>query len=332
MKKHFSGLSPRAFQHPLDRAALSALERVPGLDWVIRQFLSAIGERRLRIFYLASAVRVGENQCADVFSAYTEACAILDIKEDNRPELFIAQNPNLNAMAVGVDKPFIVINSSIIELLDRDELQCVLAHELGHVLCGHALYTTMLTMLLNTWSMFIGIPGGYLVIRAIMLALLEWSRKSELSSDRAGLLVAQDPQVSYRVEMKLAAGKIGADMNIDAFLQQAQEYEEYGDLGDGVLKLANLLHTTHLFPVLRVAEQKKWVDTGDYLEILKGNYTRRGESSPNSWIENIKASASEYKENMNTSSDPFLSSLRDVGGGAAHTAQQVMEMLKKAME
>jgi Zn-dependent protease with chaperone function len=325
-KRNFPGLSPRAFEHPLDRAALAALQKVKGFDWLVRKFLSAIGERRMRLFFLASAVRVNARQMPKVKRLYDQACRRLDI--DEPPELFVAQTFVVNAAAIGVDKPIIVITSPLCELLDDDELRCVLGHELGHVLCGHALYTTVLILLLKVWYFLLGVPGGAYAAVAILMALLEWSRKAELSSDRAGLLVSQNLDVSHRVDMKLAGGKDTSQMSVSEFKKQAEEYQAGGDLLDGVLKLVLIMRQSHPFPVLRVAELQKWVDSGDYQKILDGAYERRGQEPRSSWVDNVKATAASYKESWDNSKDPVVSTLRDLGGGAASAAGELFEAFK----
>ncbi|MEL6341006.1 MAG: M48 family metallopeptidase, partial [Myxococcota bacterium] len=246
-KIRFPRISSRAFEHSLDRTALQALRGVKGFDWVVRTFMNAVGERRLRLFFLGSAVRVTEGQYARLHALFEEACAVLDLEE--KPELFITNDFITNAAAIGVDKPFVILTSSLVDMMSDEEIQCVMGHELGHVLCGHALYTTLLMLLVRMWYLFVGVPGGLYAALAIRLALLEWSRKAEYSSDRAGLLVSQDLEVSHRVDMKLAGGRHADQMSVDEFEKQAQEYEAGGDLLDGVLKLMLVMNRTHPFPV-----------------------------------------------------------------------------------
>ena len=328
-RKRFPELSPHAFEHPLDRSALLALQKMPGLDWVIRKFLTTIGERRLRLLFLASSVRANDAQFARLRGLLEEASAILGMEET--PDLFVSQKFALNAAAIGVDRPFIVITSSLVEMMDDEELQCVLGHELGHILSGHSLYTTMLVVLLRMWHFFLGVPGGIYAVIAISLSLLEWRRKAELSADRAGLLVSQDPNISYRVDMKLAGGRRADEMDLDSFMAQAEEYEAGGDLLDGVLKLALIARETHPFPVLRVAELRKWVESGEYERILQGDYPRHSDDETDSWLESVKRTADAYRESFEDSQDPLVSTLRDLSGGAAATGAEVLEFIRRAM-
>ena len=124
------------------------------------------------------------------------------------PELFIWQNPIVNAMALGTDKPFIVITTGMVNLYDAEELRWVVGHELGHVLSGHTVYRTMLFHLINLARRIAWMPIGYLGLRAIVWGLEEWYRKSELSCDRAGLLAAQDVDAARRALMKLAGRRL----------------------------------------------------------------------------------------------------------------------------
>jgi len=314
-RTEFPGLSPRAYEHPADRAALVALRRVPGFDTVVRKLLGSIGDRSLRYAFLASAVRVDENQFPDIHASFLEACRVLDVSPI--PELYVAQTPIVNAGAVGVDRPFIVINSGTVSLMSPEELQFILGHELGHVLSGHVLYKTMLRLLLRMTTLALAIPLGGAALYGITTALLEWDRKSELSADRAGLLAVQDPALALRVNMKLAGGGRTEQMDVDAFIAQAEEYRGSGNVMDGVVKLLNLIGRTHPFPVLRLAELKKWAESGEYETILSGDYARRSNDEETSVYKELKASSQSYKEDIGGSSDPLVGLVRELGEGVA---------------
>lgn len=323
----FPNLSPRAYEHPADRATLVALRKVPGFQFVTRKLFGLVGDRSLRLAYLGSAVRVSERQFPKIHARYLEACRVLDITPP--PELFIAQTPIVNAGAVGVDRPFIVINSGSLLLLDDDELQFVLAHELGHVLSQHVLYKTMLRLLMRLTLVAMSVPLGGAALFAILAALMEWDRKSELSADRAGLLVAQDPQIAYRVHMKLAGGGQTDQMSVDEFLAQSEEYRSGGGVVDGVIKLLNLLGRTHPFPVLRLAELKAWVDSGAYEAILRGEYPRREEDGAASVVEEIAAGAESYTDDVARSPDPLVGFFRGIGQQAAGAGQSVAGFFRR---
>jgi Zn-dependent protease with chaperone function len=268
-----SGISPRAWEHPADRAALNALRAIPGVDEVIRKIYGFFGERGIRLLFQANAVRVGPTQFPKVHSAFTDVLATMDWQV--RPELFVTQSPFFNAGAYGMDKPFIVLNSAAVSALDDDELHTLLGHELGHVMSGHALYRTILFILITFGARALPFLAG-IALLPIQIALMEWYRKSELSSDRAGLLASQDPVSSMRMFMKMAGGGDVNQMDLNAFMVQAKEYEEGGDAVDAIAKILNTLFMTHPFHTLRAAELQRWVEGGDYDRILRGEYPRRG--------------------------------------------------------
>jgi Zn-dependent protease with chaperone function len=328
-KRRFPGISARTYQHPADRAALAAMRKVPGFDFVLRKMIGTVGERSLRLAFLASSVRVNERQFPDLWASYLEACEILDM---DPPPLFVAQTPFVNAGAIGVDEPFIVLNSGMLTLLDDAELQCVLGHELGHVQSDHVLYKTMVRLLLRLSIVAFSIPVGGMALYAITTALLEWDRKSELSADRAGLLVCQDVDVAMRVDMKLAGGGNTDQMNVDEFLLQAEEYRAGGTVVDSVLKLFRLLARTHPFPVLRLAELKKWTDAGEYDRILGGDYALREEDDGISVYDEVVESGSTYAEDVAGSPDPLFRLMRDIGTGLGAAATTVSGAAGNAAE
>jgi Zn-dependent protease with chaperone function len=272
-RKILTQIAPVTWEHPADRAALQTLRSVPGFDEVVKKIVGFFGERGFRLLFQADAVRVGPTQFARLNALYTDVLTSMDWPE--RPELFVSQTPFVNAGAYGMDHPFIVINSGALKLLDDDEMRVLLGHELGHVMSGHALYHTILVLIV-----FVGVNIlpflTSLVLAPIRFALLEWFRKSELSSDRAGLLAAQDTRASMRMFLKMAGGGDMKEMDLDAFLVQAKEYEETGGAVDRIFKILNTLDQSHPFNTLRAAELERWIAAGTYERVLGGEYTRRG--------------------------------------------------------
>jgi len=294
-------ISPRAWEHAADRAALNTLRAIPGFDEVVRKIYGFFGERGVRLLFQANAVRVGPTQFPRVHGAFSDVCATMDWEP--RPDLFVSQTPLVNAGAFGMDRPFIVLNSGALALLDDEELHAILGHELGHVMSGHALYRTILIIILEFGFRNLPFLAG-IALLPIQLALLEWYRKSELSSDRAGLLASQDPIASMRMFMKLAGGGKLEEMNLDAFMTQAKEYEEGGDAVDVIYKVLNTLGMTHPFHTLRAAELQRWIATGEYDRILRGEYPRRGtEDEKRPLADDIGEAGRYYAEQARTAVD-----------------------------
>ncbi|MEC3915279.1 M48 family metallopeptidase [Nocardia sp. CDC160] len=331
IRREFPGISTRAWEHPADRTALVGLRQLSGFDTLLRTLSGLLQERQHRLMYLATAVRVDERQFKNIHQLREDAVKILDAPRS--PEMFVLQHPSANSFTIGMDRPFIVLTTGLLDLLDPEELRFVVGHELGHALSGHAVYRTMLMHLMRLAANIGWMPVGGWALRAIVAALMEWSRKSELSGDRAGLLVGQDVEASVRVHMKLAGGSRVDQMSHAAFLEQADAYDRAGDLRDGVLKLLNLELQTHPFSVLRAAELRRWIASGDYDRMLDGQYPRREQDKEARLSEEIKHAARAYRENFEQSEDPLIRTVRNLGRDFGETVgtvgQEVSETLSK---
>ncbi|MFI7603380.1 M48 family metallopeptidase [Actinoplanes sp. NPDC049681] len=310
-----TGISSRAWEHPADRGALTALRELRGFDDVVKAFFGMWNERGFRLAYLAGSIRVDHRQYPRVYERFTEAAATLDVAE--LPELYVTQAPMIHGEAIGMDKPFIVITTAAVEKLDDDELRALLGHEIGHVRSGHAVYKTIM-MILTRWATNVSwIPIGAIALRAIIAAMYEWWRKAELSADRAGLLAGQDPAASTRLLMKLAGGGDLSQIDTAAFLEQAAEYQGGGDIRDSLHKIGMTAWSSHPVPVARAAELRRWIDSGEYARILTGEYDRRDSDGNASVTADVKAAASHYRETFQNSQDPLVTLARRVTGGAA---------------
>ncbi len=266
-------------------------------------------------------MRVSERQFSHLHDMLLDACYILDLEKV--PPMYVTQDPQPSAMCIGLDEPIIVVSTGLVELLDEEEMRAVIGHEVGHALSGHAVYRTILLFLTNLALKVAWIPLGNLAIMAIVTALREWFRKSELSADRAGLLVGQDVRASMRGLMKIAGGNHLHEMNVDAFLEQAEEYDSRGDLRDSVLKILNVLPRSHPFTTVRAAELKKWAESRDYQRIMDGHYPRRSEDGDTSVSDSFRESAASYASDVKGSRDPLMKLVTDLAGGAGDLGGRV---------
>jgi Zn-dependent protease with chaperone function len=306
-----TNIDSRSWEHPADRAALNALRRIPLFDEVLRKLFGMFGERQIRLAFLASAVRVSPTQHPRLHAMWLEVNRTLDAPGEY--PLYVTQDPTYNAAALGMDKPFVMVHSELVRDFTDAEIRFVLGHELGHVMSGHALYTTMLVLLKALAESNFSLLG--LAAYPILLGLLEWSRKAELSSDRAGLLAVQDPDPGLRTMLKFAGGSF-SDTNLAAFIEQAEEYRAQSELSDQVFKVLNLLWATHPFPVIRVAEIRAWFDSGAYERILGGDYHQRGEP------------AAPYREDVDAAARSYRESARETFGPAAGAARKVVDSFR----
>lgn len=271
------GISPRAYQHPADRAAAAALQRVPYLDDVVRKLIGLGYERALRVASLGASVRLGERQLPEVWALHRQAFHSLDVEPV--PDLYVTQFPIANAYTIGSERPIVLLNSALLDLLDADGRRAVLSHEAAHVHSDHVLYQTALLIILQLGTSRLPALAG-LPLLAIRLALLEWFRAAELSCDRAAALVTRDATAVCRSLMVLSAGAAADRLDLDAFIAQAADYEDPGSGVQALTKLVGDLNLTHPMPVRRVRALLDWVRGGEYDRIVGGDYLRRGQEPP----------------------------------------------------
>ena len=311
-------ISPRAYQHPADRAATAALAKIPYLDQVVRKLIALGYERALRAAALGSAVRLGQEQLPGIWVLHRQVFNTLDM--ERVPDLYLTQFPLANAFAIGTDKPIVVLNSELVRILDDEGQRVVLAHEAAHIKSDHVLYRQALAILLMLGSsMRIPLLAG-LPLLAIELALFEWLRAAELSCDRAAALVTRDPQAVCRAMMVIAAGEAAEDLNLDAFIAQGMEYSESGSGLERLTKLLQNLRLTHPMPVRRVRILLDWVREGEYDRMVRGDYMRRGEEPA-------------AREEADTAgvyyTDRVGEAIKAAGSSVAEVGQQLGDWLKR---
>ena len=274
------GLKADQFRHPLDLAATNSLKQLPGLDLLIRNLLGPVAEQFFYLENIASSILVGEQQLPQIHNLLIEACRVLDIEP---PQLYVRQNPVPNAytFAMRGKQPFIVMHTSLIELLTPEEIQAVIAHELGHLKCDHGVYLTLANIMVLAAGQ---LPLGGVITQGLQAQILEWVRCAEFTCDRAALLATQDPKTIMSVMMKLTGGSpsLASQLNLDAFIAQARAYDEVDktDMGQ-LLKQMQTTQLTHPVPVLRAREIDRWASSQSYQSLLKKQATGyNGETQP----------------------------------------------------
>src|SRR3954466_15621264 len=273
--KKFAHLDKDQYIHPADRRALAALRAIPGIDTALKKLLAVTGESAIRVIFTASAVKVTPTQCPDLYAKLQIACTTLGV---DMPDLFVQQNPVVNAFTGGVERPVIVLYSQLIERLNDEEVLAVVAHEVGHIHSEHVLYLTaarLLELLANAALAATAIAKIALELLSMTMrsALLAWARRAELSCDRAALLVTQDPHVIGRTMMKLAGGTYASKVDYEQFLVQARDFQKNYDEKALDRFWADIITAglSHPFPIWRVSEILKWIDSGEYQQLVGSN-------------------------------------------------------------
>ena len=274
--KKFADLNKHDYIHPADSKALAALKASPGIDSALKKLLAVTGESAIRVTFMASAIKVTPKQCPDLYAKLQIACTTLGV---DMPDLYVQQNPLVNAFTGGVEKPIIVLHSSLIERLNDEETLAVIAHEVGHIHAEHVLYLTAARLMeaLANLSVARLIPGSeiikFIISAGISSALLAWARRAELSCDRAAMLVVQDEHVIGKTMMKLAGGTFASKIDYELFLEQGREFQKNYDESALDKFWADIINAglSHPFPIWRVSEIIKWTESGEYSEVMNKN-------------------------------------------------------------
>ena len=277
----YPGISSEAFRHPLDFQAEQALRSVPGFNLVASKFVEFIYERPQLVYLMGNSIQAGPRQYATIYGMFRECVRDLDIYPE--PLLFVSQNPQVNSYAMGQEHPYIVINTGLLDLLSDEEIKTVLAHELGHIKCGHTILTQMAMWVVNAASvigeMTFGL--GNIVSNGLIVAFYEWRRKAELSSDRAALLVMDNPRTVMTTMMKISGGsnRFIDECSLEEFIKQSENYRNLDE--DGLNQVYKALMyagvngmLSHPFPVERIHYLQEWTNSSEYRDIKRGDYAR----------------------------------------------------------
>lgn len=283
----YSGISSEAFRHPLDRQAEQTLRSVPGFDIVAKSFSQYLYERPQHIFLLGNNIKTSSRQYPTLYKIYQNCVKDLDINPE--PILYVSQNPSVNAYSLGNERPYVVINTALLDLLEENEIRTVLAHELGHIKCEHSILSQMALWVMGAASMLgdLTLGLGKLITTGMIYAFYEWRRNAELSADRAAMLVMDDLNPVMKTMMKLSGGthKYANECSLEEFIRQADDYQDLDQ--DSLNQLYKFLiynggnggFLTHPFAVERLHYLRQWADSEQYRQIRQGNYPSTGTKS-----------------------------------------------------
>lgn len=260
-------MNPNFYMHDSDRAALQALKAIPGFTQFFKEFMKVWSEKEFRIQNMSTNLRISEKQLSKYYDMLPPICEKLGIEI---PELYLELDVVPNAYTAGDTKPFIVMTSGLLETMPEELIPTVLAHECGHIACHHCLYTTIGRFILSEAIKYLGLKD--LAVFPIQVAFSYWMRCSELSADRAAAIC--DGAASNVVEMCMRfAGfdkDVGADANVDEFMNQALEYREMVNSSkwNKTLEFLMLSEMDHPLNAVRAYECSEWAKTERFGKIV----------------------------------------------------------------
>ena len=257
-------MTPSDFIHPEDAAALRQMESIPGFPALVKKFFSLGLEQMQYGMNMASAIRLSPTQLPELYHHLPPICQKMGIPE---PEFYLEMDPNPNAYTFGDTRIFITVTSGLVEMMNDEELDAVIAHECGHILCRHVLYHSVAEFI-RKGADKLGLLGT--LSEPIMYAILYWERKSELSCDRAAS-VATSPEAVMRFLARFAGGprSITEKVNMEQWAQQAEAYEKIRTDGmwNKALQTLAVLELDHPFNAVRVREIMKWAESEQYQQL-----------------------------------------------------------------
>ena len=237
-----------------DRQTRAAFDKVKPVELAVastvRMFKSV-----WRNELLGNAVKVSDRQFPRIAKIAAQCADTLQIAV---PTVYIVNNPSLNAATYGTnDDSFIMVHSALVDHYSDDELLTVIGHECGHIHNSHVVYLTALHYLTRVAGIFVR-----WIVQPATIALLAWSRRAEITCDRAGMLCAKSDVVAQRSLTKLALGsrKLYEEFNLDAFLEQYEEGK------DGIGKHMELF-ASHPYLPKRVLAMRVFAESALYRNV-----------------------------------------------------------------
>ena len=274
-------LSPNEFIHPNDRVALEQLENIPGVPTLVKRIMAVGFESFYYGTNMASAIRLSAKQLPKIYNHLPPICEKLGIPE---PDLYLQMNPMPNAWTFGDTRVFITLTSGLVESMTDEELDAVIAHECGHILCRHVLYHTVADIIKNC-AEALGVLGSLVI--PVQLALFYWYRMSELSCDRAAAIITS-PEIVSSTMARLSGGpkSITQEINFEEWAKQADAYERIRqeNAWNKTLQTLAVMQLDHPFSAVRVREIRKWCATDTYANIkrtLEAEPSTSGRQCPN---------------------------------------------------
>lgn len=260
------------FIHPDDATALQALKNIPVFPTVVEKILEYGWEDLMWSENITSNIRLSEDQMPDIYNLLPPICQTLGIPV---PELYLQLTPIPNAWTSGNTKVYIVLTLGLIRRLDEEELKSVIAHECGHILCQHVLYSMIADSIFNfgdfLMDSFLGQIGN-LAMKPIKSALYSWQRASELSADRvATYITSADVLTKALAKLEGVPRSMANTLNYKAWARQGADYEalKRGNSWNKIVRILANSGLDHPYGPVRAFEARIWENSAQ-CRALKG--------------------------------------------------------------
>lgn len=260
------GILPQEIFHPSDIKYLEKLKAIPGLESLISNTVAELREKYMTVNLRGSGIDVNDHSYSQLYEHLKKTAKAIGMSDV--PGMSVLWEYDIHMATEGVKHPRLVLLSGAVDLLDDDELTFLMAHELGHLACGHQPYR-ILTITLYT-SLLELVPMGKQALMVVRPMALNWYRLSDYTADRVGLLACGSIDVALRTMVKMSGipKKYFDNINIAAFIKQAEQFERDSS---GVMDklIANMSRNASSAPwlVSRAAELFKWSNSQEFTSL-----------------------------------------------------------------
>ncbi len=246
--------------HPEDAKAIQMIKKTKRLNPLVRKIMDYGYEKKLRGIILGNHLKVNAHNLPKVYQAFKDVVRKVGIKE---PELYIFQDTDLFAYTYGETNTFICVSSTLVKEFTVEELQCVIAHECGHLLCKHSFYKSILRILMDMQDA-LGIIT-WIAFEPLYFALQYWNRKGELSADRCAAAVTGE-SVFQSMMLKLSSGVDAKIVNRSPLLDQAEEYHKLKNASwwNRIQQTSREAACSHPYDCERAYEIDRWKNSWQY--------------------------------------------------------------------
>lgn len=202
---------------PGDALAIGWMDKLSPIKASANLILKHINIPMLESNFLGNAIRLSPTQLPRIYNIMLKCANSLNIQA---PNLYIIYDPSYNAITYGTDKEhFIVLHSSLVNDFSEPELEYIIGHEMGHIKCGHVLYSSAYTMIVGG---LLNIPFSGVLSIPMMSA---WMREAELSADRAGLIACMNLPAAIKSMLRMTVGMedMFPEINLKELLTQLDD-------------------------------------------------------------------------------------------------------------